>query len=119
MHAVNLESSGKTSEDTKFDKMHLSKRQSFGTIVGAAVPTYYLPVPLTAVLLCSYLLLLANIYVMLILAFDTDTQCFSFCSIWTTAVISHIVMKRRLCKHYDCSSWLGYHHLLTVLTRGS
>jgi len=55
MHAVNLESSGKTDENTKFDKMHLSKRRSFGAIVGAAVPTYYLPVPLTAVLLCSYL----------------------------------------------------------------
>jgi hypothetical protein len=55
MHAVNLESSGKTVEDTKFDKIHLSKRQSFGAIMGTAVPTYYLPVPLTAVLLCSYL----------------------------------------------------------------
>lgn len=50
MHAVNLGSSGKTAEDTKFYKMHLSKMQSFGEIVGTAVLTYYLPVPLTAVL---------------------------------------------------------------------
>ena len=55
MHAVNLESSGKTVEDTKCDKVNLSKRRSFGAIVGTAVPTYYLPVPLTAVLLCSHL----------------------------------------------------------------
>jgi hypothetical protein len=55
MHAVNSESSGKTVEDTKFDKIHLSKRRSFGAIVGTAVPTYYLPLPMTAVLFCSYL----------------------------------------------------------------
>jgi len=50
MLALNLKSSGKTAENTKFDKIHLSKMRSFGAIVGTAVLTYYFPVPLTAVL---------------------------------------------------------------------
>jgi len=43
MHAVNFESSGKTAYAP-------TKMQIFGAIVGTAVLTYYLPVPLTAVL---------------------------------------------------------------------
>ena len=52
MHAVNLESSGKTAEDTKFDKMHLR-----GKVMGQKWHCSTDLLPSSAIYCCSVMFL--------------------------------------------------------------
>jgi hypothetical protein len=54
-HAVKFKMSGKTYEDTKFDKSAYLRGAVWGQKVGTAVLNYYIPVSCTAVLLYSNL----------------------------------------------------------------